>query len=108
MSAPRLRQLAVVAGVALAPAGVAACTAAELPTPEYEEGYEPQYYDGYVVYYDDGGKPYVYVDGAVAWVPETSTYYGPLFSYGRLHAAEYHRWYAGYGFRYRDYRSPRH
>ncbi len=102
-----LRKLAVVAALALAPAGSTACTVEELPPPGYEADYEPQYYDGYVVYYDDVGRPYYYMDGSVVWVSPGSPYYHPLVGYWRLHARGYHRWYAYRGYRYRGYRYHR-
>jgi hypothetical protein len=103
-----IRNLVAVAVLGLAPIGSAACTVAELPPPEYAEGFDPQYYDGYVVYYDEIGRPYYYMDGSIAWVPVTSAYYGPLLHYWRLHGPAYQRWYSNYGYRYRGYRYHGH
>jgi hypothetical protein len=68
--------------------------------------YEPMYYDGSVVYYDDLGHPYYYSDGVAVWVPATAPLYVGYVDHWRYYGPAYHRWYAGYGWRYRGYHYP--
>jgi len=96
------------AGLALAlglSAGTTGCYVEEVPPPAYAEGYVPAYYDGYVVYYDGVGRPYYYLNGAVAWVPPSSPFYIGLVNHWHAYGPAYPRWYARYGYGYRGYRA---
>jgi len=67
-------------------------------------GYEPQYYDGYMVYYDGVGRPYYYANGGQIWISPGSPYYAGYVNHYRTYGGAYNRWYAGDGYRYRNYR----
>jgi hypothetical protein len=95
--------LATLVTVLLAPMSTGCYADDPPPPPDYADGYAPMYYDGYVVYYDDGGRPFYYVNGAVAWIPPTSPFYVGYVDHWRTYGPAYHRWYAHYGQRYTGY-----
>jgi hypothetical protein len=61
-----------------------------------------------VVYYDDAGRPYTYVNGAAAYVPQTSPAYIGLAAHWHSFGPRYHDWNAHSGERYRTYRFHGH
>ena len=67
-------------------------------------GYEPMYYNGYMVYYD-GGRPFYYMNGAVAWISPMDPFYNTYIGHYRTYGPAYARWHAAYGARYRSYRA---
>ena len=94
----------MLAAVLLGSLATTGCYAdAEVGAPVVAEGYYPQYYGGYVVYYDGGGRPFYYANGGQVWVPESSPYYAGYVNHWRAYGAQYNRWYAGQGYRYRGY-----
>lgn len=96
---------ALLSSVALLPGCYAEAHPATLTSAEVAYGYEPAYYDGYVVYYDTVGRPYYYVNGAVAWVPPSSPHYAGLVHHWRVYGRSYPRWYSEQGSRYYGYRN---
>jgi hypothetical protein len=96
---------ALVAGTA--PLGAACYVEEDIGPPVYAYGYEPVYYDGYVVYYDGGGRPYYYVNGAVAWVPPSAPIYPRLVEHYHVYGGAYTTWHSNGGYRYRGYRYRR-
>ena len=61
---------------------------------------------GAVGHFDAGGRPYYFNNGTAFWVPVQSPYYAGYLSHWRTYGGAYHRWYAGYGHRYRPLGRP--
>ncbi len=56
------------------------------------------------MYYDGYGRPYYYANGAQIWISPGSPYYATYYDHWRAYGPAYNRWYAGDGYRYRNYR----
>ena len=97
----------LVASASLVP-GCYVEAAGTIPPPEYAYGYAPVYYDGYLVYYDEVGRPFYYVDGAVAWVPRSAPVYAGLVAHWRAFGPSYREWHSHDGDRFRSYRFHGH
>lgn len=68
--------------------------------------YSPQYHNGHIVYFDTAGRPFVYVNGGIAYIPASHTSYHSYLMHWRMHRQSYTRWYRGYGATYRHWRRP--
>jgi hypothetical protein len=68
--------------------------------------YQPMFYDGCVVFFDDWGRPFIYVDGGVFYIPTTYAYYSSYLSHYRVHRVRYHAWHRTHGMRFHHYRRP--